>query len=330
MIRVCILCAFILAWFGSEVWAEQTRLLDLRLGVHAGASRVVFVCQGSRPQGTGPLSDCTYPVRFKSLVVPKNYEAPKIPQDSFFTQIKPPQGESGHTVVLHTSRNDLWVEAVVLKDDDRPGRYRLILDFWPRDWKDAGSPENASDLQPSRSEQLQGTKPEVITSLSQGERRPVRTDIVLDVTPQDQDKTLASERSTTISGFRVGEHSEYTRVVIEAWGREPQALPEVRNSALRVDFESIDLLVPESVLEKKMKGLVQQVRVADKSIHFELQPGTHKEQALILDTDPPRPGAYRLVLDLSKHCRSKKQAESDSSRTSEKTEKMVRARVQSR
>jgi hypothetical protein len=119
-------------------------------------------------------------------------------------------------------------------------------------------------------------------------------------------------------------------VVIEAWGREPQALPEVRNSALRVDFESIDLLVPESVLEKKMKGLVQQVRVADKSIHFELQPGTHKEQALILDTDPPRPGAYRLVLDLSKHCRSKKQAESDSSRTSEKTEKMVRARVQSR
>ncbi|MGM0540336.1 MAG: hypothetical protein ACQERT_14195 [Thermodesulfobacteriota bacterium] len=321
MIRVFILCAFILVWFGNEAWGEETRLLDLRLGVHAGANRVVFVCQGSRPQGTGPLSDCTYPVSFASLVVPRNWDAPKTPQSSFLTHIEPPQGKSGHTFTLHTSRNDLWVEEVVLKDDDRPGQYRLILDFWPQDWKDAGNSENDPEPQPSRSEQPQGPKPEAITSLSQGERRPVRTDIVLDISPQDQNKALASERPTTISGFRVGEHPEYTRVVIEAWGREPQTLPEIRNNALRVDFESIDLLMPESVLEKKLKGLVQQVRVADKSIHLELQPGTHKEQTLLLDTDPPRPGAYRLVLDLAKPYTPKKQAEGDAPRTSEKEEK---------
>lgn len=326
MIRVFILCVFILAWFGGEVWGEQTRLLDLRLGVHSEASRVVFVCQGSRPQGIGPLSNCTYPVSFAALVVPQDWEAPKIPQGSFLTKITPPQSESGHTFVLHTNRNDLWVEEVVLKEDEQPGQYRLILDFWPQDWKDACSPENAPDRQPSRSEQHRSSKPEVITSLSQGERRPVRTDIVLDVRPQDQDETPALERQTTISGFRVGDHPGYTRVVIEAWGREPQTLPEVRNNAVRVDFESIDLLVPESVLEKKLKGLVQEVRVADKSIHFTLQPGTHKEQALLLDTDPPRPGAYRLVLDLAKDCGQKKQAESDVPRTSEKREKKREAK----
>ncbi|MFP4258397.1 MAG: TolC family protein [Desulfovermiculus sp.] len=314
-----ILSVFILISFGSEVWAEETRLLDLRLGVHAGASRVVFVCQGSRPKSTGPLSDCTYPVSFKKLVVPKNWEASQIPHGSFFTQIEPPQGESGHTFVLHTSRKDLWVEEVVLKEDEQPGQYRLILDFWPRDCNDAPSLENVSDWPASRSEQDRSTKPEVISSLDQGERRQVRTDIVLDVSSQDEDKALESERQTTISGFRVGEHPDYTRVVIEAWGQEPQALPEVRNNAVRVDFESIDLLVPEAVLEKKLKGLVQQVRVADKSIHFELQPGTHKEQALILDTDPPRPGAYRLVLDLAKDSGPQKQAAGDASRAPEKS-----------
>lgn len=320
MIRVCILCVFILVWFGNEAWGEETRLLDLRLGVHAGASRVVFVCQGPRPQAAGPLDNGTYPVSFTSLAGLHEWKAPRIPRNSFVTRIESPKDESEHTFVLHTSRTDLWVEEVVLKEDEQPGRYRLILDFWPQDRKAAGSQENNVDRPASRSEQDRSTKPEVISSLAQGERRQVRTDIVLDVRPRNKVKAQASKAQTTISGFRVGEHSDYTRVVIEAWGQKPQTLPEVKNNSVRVDFKSIDLLVPESVLKKKEKGLVHKVQVADKSIHLQLQPGTYKEQALILDTDPPRPGAYRLVLDLARHSGPQKKAANDLSGSSEKRE----------
>ncbi|MDZ7760260.1 MAG: hypothetical protein U5L00_08410 [Desulfovermiculus sp.] len=299
MIRTLILSLLALVWAGTGLCAQQTELLDLRLGVHDGASRAVFACRGPRPQFMGPLSNATYRIGFSSLALPPKWKPSRLPQDTFFTRIQTSKDESVHSVILHTTREDVWVEEVVLKEDDRPGHYQLILDFWPLS-QEKVDPENKtlSSFSPQPSAEDEPEEPVVISSLSQGERMPVRTDIVLEPDHRPREEAQSEPRITHVTGFRVGEHPGYTRVVVEAWGPSPAAIPEVDKGILRIGFQHISLHIPGEVMNTKAKGLLQGVNIEPDCICLDVQADARTKQAVILDSDPPRPGAYRLVLDL--------------------------------
>jgi hypothetical protein len=134
---------------------------------------------------------------------------------------------------------------------------------------------------------------------------PVRTDIILRADGRSEDNLQAKAKTAQIFGFRVGEHPGYTRVVIEAGGQEPASIPNVVNGSLRIGFDRLELLLPEEVLSKKVKGLVQGVRIDHDCLCLDLQAGTLTRDVVILDTDPPRPGIYRLVIDLDRSAKAK-------------------------
>jgi outer membrane protein TolC len=196
--------------------------------------------------------------------------------------------------------DDLWVEEVVLKVDDRPGEYQVILDFWSLDSAHTATNKKgvpSSDPQPAAKST---PEPNVVSVLSPGERLPVRTDIVLCPDGQAKENTEAKPKKAHITGFRVGEHPEYTRVVVEARGQEPVSVPDVVNGSLRIRFEQLELLLPESIMKKKMRPPLLGLQIQPNCLCLDLQAGTRTRNVVILDSDPPHPGAYRLVLDLKK------------------------------
>ena len=297
LIPTFIICFVILVWAGSGFCAQQTELLDLRLGMHNEASRAVFACRGPRPLDMGPLSNSTYTISFNSLVLDPDWNDQDIPPGSCLTRIASRAGGSGQSIVLHTTHNDLWVEEVVLKNDHRPGHYRLVLDFWP-----GAEIQSSADTSPTRASMSQksqdrGTKPRPINSLPQGQHRPIRTDLVLRSTSKDLESTAPEDQTATIYGFRVGKHSKFTRVVVEARGLEPTSITKKDKETVHIGFQKFDLQVPERVMHQKLKGLIRGLRIGDKDLDLKLKPGARIQQTVVLDTDPPQPKAYRLVLD---------------------------------
>lgn len=298
LIRALPICLLVLVWAGTGICGPSTELLDMRLGVHDEASRAVLTCRGPRPQALGPLSNATYRISFHSLSLPQNWEPARIPQSSFFSHIEYSEDESAQTIGIYISREDLWVEEVVLKKDDRPGEYQLVLDFWPLDPQKAVKRQqtNISPQIPSVENTLE--EPAVISALPQGKRMPVRTDVVLQAGREPKGETVAETSKARVTGFRVGEHPGYTRVVVEARGLKPAAIPDVVNGSLCIRYEHLELQVPKEIMRKKVRGLLQGVRVESDCIYLDVQPGTQTKQSVILDSNPPRPGTYRLVLDL--------------------------------
>ncbi|MBS3780715.1 MAG: hypothetical protein KGY41_09995, partial [Desulfovermiculus sp.] len=243
----------------------------MRLGVHDESSRAVLSCRGPRPRSLGPLSNATYRISFHSLSLPQNWKPSRIPQGSFFSHIEYSEDESAQTIIISISREDLWVEEVVLKKDDRPGEYRLVLDFWPLDSQKAVKRQkaNISPQIPSPENTLEESA--VISALPQGKRMPVRTDVVLQADREPKGETVAETSKAQVTGFRVGEHPGYTRVVVEARGLEPVAIPEVVNGSLRISYEHLELQVPKEIMRKKVRGLLQGVRVESDSICIDVQ-----------------------------------------------------------
>ncbi len=302
--QVFTMCLLVLAWAKTPLCAQSTKLLDLRLGTHDGASRAVLACQGARPVDMGRVSNATYGIHFASLRLPKDWTPPRPPQGSMFTRITTLQ-DGTDQIILHTRHADLWVEEVVLKVDERPGEYRIILDFWPLDSENT-APDDATirfpDPQPAAET---GPEPRVAPAMAPGERMPVRTDIVLRADGRSKDHPAAKAKMVQISGFRIGEHPGYTRVVVEVSGQKPTSIPGVVNGSLRIGFDQLELLLPEEVLRKKLKGLVQGLRIDPGRLCLDLLAGTRTRDVAILETDPPRPGAYRLVIDLDKSAKAK-------------------------
>ncbi|MFO7800760.1 MAG: TolC family protein [Desulfovermiculus sp.] len=312
LIRTFIICFVILVWAGSGLCAQQTELLDLRLGMHNGASRAVLACRGPRPLEMGPLSNSTYTISFNSLSLDSDWNALDIPSESCLTQVASRTGASEQSIVLHTSHTDLWVEEVVLKNDHRPGHYRLVLDFWPGTEIQSPADTSPADASMSQKSQDRGTKPKPIDSLPQGQHRPVRTDLVLESTAENLKSTAPEVQAASIYGFRVGEHSKFTRVVVEARGQEPTSITKVNNATVHIGFQKFDLQVPERVMHQKLKGLIRDLRIGEQGLDLELKPGARTRQTVILDTDPPRPGAYRLVLDFIEPAEEKNTPEESS------------------
>ncbi len=297
LIRALPICLLVLTWAGTGICRPSTELLDMRLGVHDESSRAVLSCRGPRPQSLGPLSNAAYQISFHSLSLPQNWKPSRIPQGSFFSHIEYSEDESAQTIGISISREDLWVEEVVLKKEDRPGEYLLILDFWPLDSQKTVKRQqaNISPQIPSPENTLEESA--VISALPQGKRMPVRTHVVLQADREPKGETVAETSKAQVTGFRVGEHPGYTRVVVEAWGREP-AIPDVVNGSLCISYEHLELHVPKEIMRKKGRGLLQGVRVGSDSICLDVQSGTQTKQAIILDSNLPHPGTYRLVLDL--------------------------------
>ena len=298
LIRALPICLLVLAWAGTGICGPSTELLDMRLGVHDEASRAVLSCRGPRPQALGPLSDATYRISFHSLSLPQNWESAGFPQGSFFSHIEYSEDESAQAIIISISREDLWVDEVVLKEDDRPGEYRLVLDFWPLDPQKSVKRQKAGISAQTPSPENTLEEPAVISALPQGKRMPVRTDVVLQAGREPKGETVAETSKARVIGFRVGEHPGYTRVVVEARGQKPVAIPDVVNGSLCIGYEHLELQVPEEIMRKKVRGLLQGVRVESDCLYLDVQSGTQKKQAIILDSNSPCPETYRLVLDL--------------------------------
>ena len=297
MIRVFTICCLVLAWAVSGICKQQTELLDLRLGMHDEASRAVLECRGPRPLKVGPLSNSTYAISFHSLDLAPDWDAYSIPASSCLARIEHADNKSGTAIILHTSCRDLWVEKTALQNDHRPGQYHLVLDFWPDD-RFGFRPDQNHGLMPDSSiYRPQATKPDPISNLPQGQRRPVRLDLVLGAEIREPVDLTAD--ISKIFGFRVGKHARFTRVVVEVRGQKPAFITGLNNGTVRIGFHQLDLQVPERVMYKKVKGMLRDLRVGSNGLDLELQPGACTKQTNILDTDPPRPGAYRLVMDFS-------------------------------
>ena len=297
LIRTFIICCVILVWTGSGFCAQQTELLDLRLGMHNEASRAVFACRGPRPLEMGPLSNSTYTISFNSLGLASDWNAQDIPPGSCLTRIASRAGGSGQSIVLHTTHNDLWVEEVVLKNDHRPGHYRLVLDFWPGAEIQSSADTSPADSSMSHKSQDRSAKPRPISFLPQGQHRPVRTDLVFTSRSEDLESAAPEAQEATIYGFRVGKHAKFTRVVVEARGLEPTSITKKDKETVHIGFQKFDLQVPERVMHQKLKGLIRGLRIGEKDLDLKLKPGARIQQTVVLDTDPPQPKAYRLVLD---------------------------------
>ncbi|WP_027370752.1 TolC family protein [Desulfovermiculus halophilus] len=299
-LRLFTICLVIATWPLAALGASQTQLLDVRLGMHQGASRAVLSCRGARPTAIGPLTNSTYPVVFTALDLPDAWEPSRLPPDSCFTGIGHEERGSGQAVTVHTGGQGLWVENVVLKEDARPDHYRVILDFWPVDSKNAGREDSSQSPDgevPSASRA--GDDLRSISSLPQGKRMPVRRVVARAETSHASGSPDPDPQQTELFGFRVGEHRGYTRVVVEARGQKPEGISGVRNGTVRIDMSRVLLHVPREVIEAKPRGRLRRVRIEQDGIRLDVQAGSKKRQGVILDTDPPRSGAYRIVVDLA-------------------------------
>jgi outer membrane protein TolC len=299
-LRLFAICLVIATWPSAVLGASQTQLLDVRLGLHQGASRAVLSCRGARPTAIGPLTNSTYPIVFTALELPDGWEPSGLPPDSCFTGIGHQDRGSGQAVTVHTGGDELWVEKIVLKEDARPDHYRIILDFWPVDSSIAGREDNSLPLDretPSASQA--GDDLPSVSSLPQGKHIPVRRIVARAERSNSSGSQDPDPQRTEIYGFRVGEHSGYTRVVVEARGQKPKGISEVRNKTVRIDMSRILLHMPREVIEAKPRGRLRQVHIEPDGIRLDVQAGSKKRQGIILDTDPPRSGAYRIVVDLA-------------------------------
>lgn len=301
---VFIFCALTSICWGTQVRAEQTRILDVRIGVHAGSTRVVFECLGPRPVQTGPMYNATYPVRFQSVTLPRNWNPPAQPHGSILSRIVPPSPKNPNTFKLRCTRQDLWVEKAALKDDARPGHYRLILDLWPG-VKPKSEAFAASETNASRPKSRSSPEPEVIDTLTPGRKIPVHTDVVLapeetPASPQDR----KPQTTTSVTGFRIGAHDGFTRVVVEADGRRPKTVGEAVNGTLAITFDRVAFKLPLALVRRKLQGPVLGLRVKAKKLQFDVRQGTRTLKSFVIDTDPPQANAYRLVLNLAAPSRS--------------------------
>jgi len=121
--------------------------------------------------------------------------------------------------------------------------------------------------------------------------------------------------------IRYGDHSDFTRLVFDIQGDRPARVGPPASDSIAIDFNSFKTSIKPAKLPYRFNRFVSGIRFQQISNSFKVVIAFQRDASVnyfFLDSDPPRPGWYRLVMDFSLSSRQKKDAADQSAGKTEK------------
>ncbi|MEJ2157517.1 MAG: MtrB/PioB family decaheme-associated outer membrane protein [Desulfobacteraceae bacterium] len=157
----------------TGAYAAETTLLNVREGLHAGYSRLVFDCRGDLPGDVGSVQGNTLSIHFSSLKVAADLKKISRRLRGEVRQIDLQQTETSSDLQLLLSVPQVRVKSFVLRSDAAPQeKYRLVIDFYMQSV--TGQKEKkkiAVAPEPTRSAVTPAAAPKIASQLSSEKRQ---------------------------------------------------------------------------------------------------------------------------------------------------------------
>ena len=192
---VFIVQLLLIAVGGSIASAAESKLINVREGLHADHSRIVLDCQGALPAGIGPAGSDSISVIFGRLNVGANLDQISRRLRGAVRRID--VQEKGGGVVVKLSYRDAGARAksFLLKSAKGAGDgYRVVIDVFP------GTPATVSE---KKSTPQPDVKPAIVVAATPspaGSASPVKEETSMEssesVTSQTEDKVALSSKQT--------------------------------------------------------------------------------------------------------------------------------------